>query len=165
MKTLYIVRHAKSSWDEPGLTDIERPLNKRGNHDALLLSKLLKENKVKPDLILSSPAKRASVTAEIFSVELDYPVNKIVFSEKIYEATTRDLMTVIREIDDDNKTIMLFGHNPSITNLTNLLGNEYLLALPTCAVVGLELSVKKWSEVEKHCGKNFLFKYPKKINK
>jgi phosphohistidine phosphatase len=163
MKTLYLVRHAKSSWDEGISSDYERPLNKRGEHDAPIMAKLLKEKKLVPDLIISSPAKRALRTAEIFSNQFRYENKKIITDERIYEATMRDLTDVVRTFSESHVTIMLFGHNPGISNFVNLLGDQFIEDLPTCAVVGIELKIDLWKELERHCGKIFLFEYPKKM--
>jgi phosphohistidine phosphatase len=161
-KTLYLIRHAKSSWDDPDISDSQRTLNKRGLNDAPLMGKLLKEKKVNPDLIISSPATRALATAEIFASELHYKEDKIKTDERIYDATMRDLMNVIREIDNECIIVMLFGHNPGLTNFANVLGNKFISEMPTCSVIGIKLDIKNWSETERHCGKIFLFEYPKK---
>ena len=160
MKTLYLVRHAKSSWEEPSQSDFERLLNKRGQTDAPMMAKLLHRKNIIPDLMLSSPAARALLTAEIFAEELKYPAENIFKDERIYEATMRELTSVARSIDNKNSTVILFGHNPGLTNFANLLGNEFLPNLPTCAIVGLELIIESWTEVERDCGKTFLFDYP-----
>jgi len=161
-KTLYLIRHAKSSWDDPSLSDFQRSLNDRGLKDSPSMAKLIKGKNIIPDLIISSPAVRAISTAEIFADELNYNRNKIVSDERIYEAAMRDLITTIREIKDENNTVVLFGHNPSLLNIANLLGNKFLPELPTCAVVGLSLKINSWNEVERNCGEVILFEYPKK---
>jgi len=161
-KTLYLIRHAKSSGDDSSQSDIQRTLNARGLKDSPLMAKLIKSKNIIPDLIISSPAVRAFSTAEIFADEFNYNKNKIVNDERIYEATTRELIAVIHEIKNENNTIMLFGHNPGLSNLANLLGNKFLPDFPTCAVVGIQLKVDSWSEVERHCGEIILYEYPKK---
>ena len=165
MKTLYLIRHAKSSWDDANQSDFERPLNKRGEHDAPIMAKLLNENNFKPGLILSSPANRANTTAQIFAEEFQYPFDKIITDDRIYEAGIREFMTVVRELDDQNQTVLLFGHNPGLTSLTNLLGDKFIPEMPTCAIVGLKFDVNAWGQVERHGGKMFLFDYPKKHSK
>ncbi len=162
MKILYLIRHAKSSWDNQDQTDFERPLNKRGEHDAPLMANILNKKKVEPDLIISSPAKRAFSTALIFAEKLDYNLNSVKTDDRIYEAGMRELMTLVREIDDRNKTVMIFGHNPGLTSFTNLLGDKFIPGMPTCSIVGLEFDATKWAQVERHSGKIFLFEYPKK---
>ncbi len=161
-KTLYLIRHAKSNSDDPSQSDFQRTLNTRGLKDSPLMAKLIKEKNIIPDLIVSSPALRALSTAEIFADEFHYNKNKIVSDERIYEAAMRELITVIREIKNENNTVMIFGHNPGLSNLANILSNKFLQDLPTCAVVGIELKVNSWSEVERNCGEIILFEYPKK---
>lgn len=161
-KTLYLIRHAKSSSDDPSQSDFQRTLNTRGLKDSHLMAQLIKEKNIIPDLIVSSPAVRALFTAEIFADEFHYNKDKIVSDERIYEAAMRELITVIREIKNENNTVMLFGHNPGLSNLANLLGNKFLPDFPTCAVVGIELKINSWSEVERNCGEIILFEYPKK---
>ncbi|MCX6174655.1 MAG: histidine phosphatase family protein [Ignavibacteriales bacterium] len=161
-KTLYLIRHAKSSWDDSSLSDFQRSLNDRGLKDSPLMAKLIKGKNIIPDLIISSPAVRAISTAEIFANEFHYNKNKIINDERIYEAAMRDLITTIRKINDEYNIVMLFGHNPGLSNTANLLGNKFLPELPTCAVVGIELKVNSWSEVERNCGEIILLEYPKK---
>src|SRR5215470_8706335 len=112
MKTLYLVRHAKSSRDDPSLPDKERPLNKRGRRDAPRMGERLAKRDVKPDLILSSPAVRALATAEIVSRKLGYAIKDIVVDERLYGADPNDLLDVIHELGEKPKRVMLFGHNP-----------------------------------------------------
>jgi len=162
MKTLYLVRHAKSSWDNPNYSDIERPLNKRGKREAPFMGKLLKKEKAKPDIIYSSPAVRASTTAEIIAKEISYPEEKIVRDENIYESGIKELEEIIQGIPNDNTVVMLFGHNPGLTHFVNHLGDKYIDNMPTCSIVGIEFDVNSWREVERNKGKIFLFEYPKK---
>ena len=162
MKKLYLIRHAKSSWENPGLTDFDRALNKRGKRDAPFMGKLLKKENVKPDLIISSPAVRALTTAEIFAKEIGYSKNKIIKDENIYEAGIGELEDVVKNIPDENTVAFLFGHNPGFTHYANHLGDKYIDNMPTCSVVGIEFDVNSWKEVERGTGKTFLFEYPKK---
>ena len=162
MKTLYLIRHAKSAWDNQGISDFERELNPRGEKDAPLMAKIIREKKNIPDLIISSPAIRAITTAKIFAEELNYPIEKIEPIEIIYEAGIRELMETVRAIDDSKTHVMLFGHNPGITTFSNLLGSEYISNMPTCSIVGLELNINSWKDAERYCGKTLLFEYPKK---
>ncbi|MCK5032034.1 MAG: histidine phosphatase family protein, partial [Calditrichia bacterium] len=109
MKTLYLLRHAKSSWDNPELDDFERPLNKRGHHDAPLIGNLLEKLNISPDLIISSPAIRASMTARIIADAIKYPLDRIRYDENIYEAGEMDLLEVIYAVDDTVDKLMLVG--------------------------------------------------------
>ena len=111
MKKLYLVRHAKSSWKDPSLDDIDRPLNKRGKRDAPFMGKLLRKEGVKPDLIITSPAKRAFFTAKTIANEIDYSKKDIVKSNLVYLTSTNELLEVINDISQEVKTAMLFGHN------------------------------------------------------
>ena len=177
MKYLYLIRHAKSSWDDPSQTDFERTLNERGIKDAPKMAKLLQSKKVNPDLIISSPAVRAFSTAGIFAAQYKYPSEKILSDARIYEAAMRDLADVVHEIKglsseefplipeikDEIGTAFLFGHNPGISNFANLLSNQPIVDMPTCAIAGFELSINSWSEAERYCGKLILFEYPKKL--
>lgn len=162
MKYLYLIRHAKSSWDNPNQTDFERTLNQRGEKDAPQMAKLLKSKNVFPDLIISSPATRAFTTAEIFAAHLNYIPDSIESDARIYEASTNNLADVIHEVDDNYNTVFLFGHNPGISNFANMLSNKPVPDFPTCAVAGFELNIDLWSKAERYCGKFNFFEYPKK---
>lgn len=162
MKKIILIRHAKSSWDDPNHTDFERPLNKRGKRDAPFMGKLLKKENIIPDLIISSPAVRALTTAQIISEELDYPKKKIVIEDCIYESGIKEIESIIQKLDDKYKTVILFGHNPTFTSYANHLGDKYIDNLPTCGIVGLKLDIDNWTEVERGKGKVYLFEYPKK---
>src|SRR5262245_44557478 len=117
MKTLFLIRHAKSSWAEPGLSDRERPLNDRGRRDAPKMGKRLAKRDAVPDLILSSPAVRALETAEIIAEKLDYRRKDIVVVDRLYGVAADDLLALIQKLDDKLQRVMLFGHNPGLTEL------------------------------------------------
>ncbi|NNG25998.1 MAG: histidine phosphatase family protein [Ignavibacteriaceae bacterium] len=161
MKTLYLVRHAKSSWKHPELSDFERPLNKRGKNDAPFMGKLLAEKGVNPELVISSPAKRASSTAKIIASELNYVKEKIIFDKNIYEGTGRRLLEIISGIQEKYNFVMLFGHNPGLTVLSNNLSDHFIDNIPTCGIVALEFS-KSWSDIKLNSAKFLFFEYPKK---
>lgn len=161
MKYLYLVRHAKSSWDDASLSDIERPLNKRGKKDAPFMGKLLNKMKISPELLITSPAKRALTTARIFAEEIDYPDKKIIIDERIYGASPGEIIKIISELDEQN-IIMVFGHNPTFTSVANFLSVSNIDNLPTCSVTGIEFPVDNWPQIEEHKGKIILFEYPKK---
>ena len=148
MKTLFLVRHAKSSRDDPALPDKDRPLNDRGKRDAPKMGKRLAKLEVTPDLILSSPAKRALKTAKIIARKLDYTLADIVVDERLYATGADDLLRVIRNLGTKPKTVMLFGHNPELTELANRLSNK-ITQLPTCAVAEFAFDAKSWSNTGK----------------
>lgn len=165
MKTLYLNRHAKSSWSDHNLSDFDRPLNKRGERDAPLMGKILSEKVKPPELIISSPAKRAIATANRIAQSFGYDVNKIISERKIYEAAISDIIRIINGTSDDYKTIMLFGHNPTFTMLTNYLSDKYIDNLPTSGFVQINFKLDSWKEIEGKTGKLILFEYPKKYLK
>ena len=162
MKTLYLARHAKSSWKYPKLDDFERPLNKRGRKNAPLMGTVLAKLKVAPDLIISSPANRAAMTARVLAAAIDYPLENIQYSEAIYEFSEFALIEVIQQIDDELKAVMLFGHNPGITGLANYVGNQSISNIPTCGVFCAELNISSWADISEQCGKMIFFEFPKK---
>jgi len=161
MKTLYLVRHAKSSWKHPELSDFERPLNKRGKNDAPFMGKMLYDKGINPELIISSPAKRASSTAKIIASELNYDKEKIIFDKNIYEGTGRRLLEIISEIKEKYNFVMLFGHNPGLTVLSNNLSDRFIDNIPTSGVVALEFNTS-WKEIELNSAGFLFFEYPKK---
>ena len=163
MKYLYIVRHAKSSWDQVALDDFERPLTDRGHRNAIMLGKLLKEQKIIPDLLLSSPATRAAMTARLISEQIKYSASDIIFDPKIYLASTPLLFDILRKLKNEHKQVMIVGHNPGMTALVNELAVEQVSNLPTCSIYGLRLKIKAWSELSKKCGQKILYEYPKKV--
>ena len=162
MKTLYLARHAKSSWKYPKLDDFERPLNKRGHKNAPLMGSVLAKLKVAPDLIISSPANRAAMTARVLAAAIDYPLENIQYSEAIYEFSEFALIEVIQQIDDELKAVMLFGHNPGITGLANYVGDQSISNIPTCGVFCAELNISSWADISEQCGKMIFFEFPKK---
>lgn len=162
MRTLYLVRHGKSSWDEPSLGDQERPLAKRGKHDAPLMGKMLAKRKEIPQLMISSPAKRAFSTAKRMAKAMDYPVKKILTDETLYMGDSDDYYKVIRSAPDSADKIMLFTHNPGITHFANHISGSNINNVPTCGVVRVDLDINSWKEIDNSKGKLVFFDYPKK---
>ena len=160
MKKVYFIRHAKSSWDDPGLSDIERPLNKRGLRDAPFMSKMLKGKNANPDKLISSPANRAFTTATFFAKELNIPEQAIVVRKEIYHAYPEEVLNIIRNLSNSDNVVVLFGHNPCFTSLANQFSKEYIPNVPTCGIVKVEAQVKDWSDFEKE-GKLTAFYFPK----
>ncbi|HDL19633.1 MAG TPA: histidine phosphatase family protein [Bacteroidetes bacterium] len=162
MKRLYLVRHAKSSWDDPGLHDSDRPLNKRGKRDAPFMGERLKKYHVVPDIIVSSPAKRALKTAKIIAKKINYPVKKIKTANIIYNGNSFDLLSFIRNTDEAVNEAMLFGHNPEITGLANYFSNKIIPNMPTCGILCVEFNTGSWKEVAAENGTVLFFDYPGK---
>jgi phosphohistidine phosphatase len=161
MKTLLLVRHAKSSWDNTILGDFERPLNERGKHDAPLMAKRIKDNKIEIDAFVSSPAKRAKKTAELFMNEFDVKSKKLILVPSLYEAALEDFYETIEHLKDKYGTVALFAHNPGITDFINSLQSSSLYDMPTCGVYGVKIKIKKWEEFRKAKKEFLFFDYPK----
>ena len=160
MKTLYLARHAKSFWADQSIPDFDRPLNKRGKRDAPFIGEVLNDKKVKPDLIICSPAKRTKKTAIEIAEKLSYPEKKILYDEDLYEASSNILIKIIKKINEKYDSVMIFGHNPGLTLLNNHISDHYIDNIPTCGVVALQLDLK-WSELDKNTCKFVFFEYPK----
>ena len=160
MKTLYLIRHAKSSWDDMALADEDRPLNRRGKRDAPKVGERLAKRRPKPDLILSSPATRAVMTAEIIAKKLDYKRSKIVLDDRLYAVSADDLLEVIHQLDDKVERVMLIGHNPELTGLAHRLSSK-ITHLPTCAVAEFRFDAKSWARIGKDKPTRVALEYPK----
>ena len=160
MKTLILIRHAKSSWKHPDLPDLLRPLNKRGQRDAPVMGGRLAKREVEPDLIASSPATRAIATAEAMAQEIGYPEEDIRVDERLYEASAFDLLEIIQGLDNALEHVMLIGHNPGLTELANDLGCD-VDNIPTCGVVELQFDIGSWALVGDVDPIHIDFDYPK----
>ena len=141
MKTLVLVRHAKADHGSPSLDDFDRPLNYRGKHDASAMATQFKKTGVPVDALISSPAVRALSTAEDFAMEINLPIQT---DERIYEAGLRELLAVVRELDDCHSAVMLTGHNPGMSELLHYLTGTTRVDLPTAAVAVIELPQESW---------------------
>ena len=161
MKTLFLVRHAKSSRDDPSLPDRDRPLDDRGKQDAPRMGRRLARRDVKPDLLLSSPALRALTTAELIAEEVGYKRKDIVVDDRLYASDPDDLLAVIRALDKKLNCVMLFGHNPEFTDLARRLSSE-IIHMPTSAVVEFNFDTKAWSDVGEVEPAKAVLDYPKK---
>ena len=162
MKELILVRHAKSSWKDPTLSDHDRPLNKRGKRDAPEMGERLAASGYDPDLIVSSSADRALDTARTIAGKLGYPRERIAEEERLFHAGVAELLHVIRGVDDPVDILMLFGHNPGLTDLANHIGPREILNMPTCAVLHLRFEADTWSTVGEVPGDEVRYDYPKR---
>ena len=162
MKTLYVVRHAKSSWDNPGLNDFDRPLNDRGEKDAPRMGKRLKECDIKPEIIYSSPAVRAFSTAQSIAQALDIPLTQIKTEKRLYHASEETLLDVLKHSAETADCVMLVGHNPGLTEFVNDLLDEDIDNIPTTGVVMAQLPIHDWKDARWKCGNLLLFDYPKR---
>lgn len=158
MKTLFLLRHAKSSWKNPSLSDYDLPLNKRGKNDALLIAKLLKRKGINIDFIISSGAKRAIETAFFFAGEL-YLEPKVLVD--LYLASSRTIIRIIDDVDDKTNSILIVGHNPGITDLVNQISNYPLENLPTSGLIAFSID-GKWKDFGKKKFDFLFYEFPKK---
>jgi phosphohistidine phosphatase len=163
MKRLYLIRHAKSSWDDPALADIDRPLNKRGRRDAPFMGERLKRYGVMPDLIYASPAKRARTTARIIAECIGYPGERIEERKDIYTSDMNLLLRLVQGADNGVTSLFMVGHNDVLTDFAEYLTGEVLGNVPTCGIVGMEFRCASWQEVSGGCGEMLFFDYPKKL--
>ncbi len=161
MRTLHIIRHGKSSWDFEGLSDIDRPLSQRGVNNAYMMANKLAERKVKPGLLLSSPANRALYTAVIFTRTLKIPYARICIEDVIYTGHTDDLLNLVRRQDDKHSEILLFGHNPTFTSLANRMMTKPVANIPTAGIVSLTFETSSWKRIGKAQAAREHFDYPK----
>jgi phosphohistidine phosphatase len=161
MKTLFLVRHAKSSWDDTELLDKDRPLNDRGKRDAPRMGRRLAKRDLKVDLILSSPASRAITTAEIIADKLDYKFKDIVVDARLYPGAVDDLVNIIHKLGDKLDRVMLVGHNPALAELAHSLSSE-ITDMPTCAVAEFTFNTKSWADASEATLATVALEYPKK---
>lgn len=152
MKRLTLVRHAKSSRDDPALPDVDRPLNGRGKDDAREMGRRLAARGVAPDEVVTSPAKRARSTARKIARELGYPLEALREDDAIYDADLATLLDVVRGLDEGRRHVLLVGHNPGLTDLAGFLSSTPVGDLPTCAVVSLGFEAETWAEVGEASG-------------
>jgi phosphohistidine phosphatase len=163
MKTLFLLRHAKSSWKDDNLSDFDRPLKKRGLGDAQLIGKLIRQREIPLDLVISSSAERARQTTQLVLMSADRQVETR-FDERLYEAGMRRLLTLISRLDNQANAVMLVGHNPGFEELLKTLtGEEH--GMPTAALAGIEFEVDDWSQVKARTGKLTLLLTPKELKK
>lgn len=161
MKQLLLIRHAKSDWNNAGLSDFDRPLNERGKKDAPVMAQRLRDKKVNVDAFIASPAKRAAKTAKIFAEAFGQQKDDIIFIDKLYLAEPPVFFSVVEDTDDRYETIAVFSHNYGLTDFANLLTDVRTDNIPTCGIFALQADCTSWKEF-KEAPKHFLFfDYPK----
>ena len=164
MKTIYLVRHAKSDWDDPSIRDFDRPLNKRGKNNAPAMGKLLKQQGIIPELVITSTAMRAKTTAELITAEIGIKPDKMVYEKELYLASAQEIFLLIKETPPEYNSVMIVAHNPGITELLNRLtgGNNFVTNIPTCGVAELQFE-GEWNKLAS--GKSLLEKFlvPKEV--
>lgn len=162
IKTIYLIRHAKSDWKKPKDSDYERGLRKRGKKDLSTMSSYLSLRKIKPDLILSSSALRAQITADKLSKRISYD-GRIHYMKELYLARPDKLMNILSLQDNNHKSIFLIGHNPELTEFGNIISKDNFTKLPTLGIVAIDLKIKRWENIEENCGKIDFFIHPKQF--
>jgi len=161
MKTIYFVRHAKSSWADPGLRDFDRPLNKRGIRDAPFMATLIKSKGAKPGLLISSPAKRALTTATFFARDLGIDPDDIQKEAGIYEAMPESILNIACRLPDEVDEVFIFGHNPAFTSLANFFSQDLIDNVPTCGVFKVVAGIEHWKDLSVDNARLTAFHYPK----
>ncbi|MCK5814424.1 MAG: histidine phosphatase family protein [Flavobacteriaceae bacterium] len=159
MKTLYIVRHAKSSWAYEGISDEDRPLKKRGINDAHLMSKVLKEKINRPDAFVSSSANRALHTATIFCKTFNFPLSNLIISGSLYSFSDGYLVKKIKALDDGFDSVIIFSHNHGINDFVKTFGDKFVETVPTTGIIGIKFDTKHWKSIKR--GSTFLADFPK----
>jgi len=164
MLKLFLLRHAKSSWNDSSLDDFDRPLKNKGVNEANYIGDAYRKfyDRV-PDAIISSPARRALETAQLFAKKIGYSLNKIILQQEIYEATHEELLNLLKNISDEYKNVVIVGHNPGFTEFANYIVDGCDIDnIPTAGLICIKFDVKRWKEIGKKSGKLFRFEYPKK---
>jgi phosphohistidine phosphatase len=164
MKSLLLIRHAKSDWDDASLNDFDRPLNERGKRDAPLMAQRLLEKEIKIDAFIASPAKRAAKTAKIFADGVNYKKDSIIYKPELYLAGPEVFFSVIENADDENNCIAVLSHNNGITDFANLLTNTRIDNIPTCGIFAIKLKTKNWKAFRNTEKEFWFFDYPRNVH-
>ena len=162
MKILTIVRHAKSSWSDSGLSDDKRPLNRRGERDAPEMGRRIQEHGIRPSLIISSPATRAWKTAKVIAHAINYPREFLQKEERLYLASLDEILDVVVAQDNGFNNLMVVGHNPGLTDFANFLVPGLTGNLPTAGVVSVQVDQDDWSLYERPATELLVHDWPKK---
>jgi phosphohistidine phosphatase len=163
VRTLYLCRHAKSSWADPGQSDHERPLNERGLRDAPAMARHFKQRGEPLAHLVSSDASRAQSTARFFARELGMPAERITLERRLYHAEAETIAEVVSRLPDDAHRVMLFGHNPGISLAVEHFTGDGPGELPTCGLVRIDFVADSWKETGRGLGNFVWFEYPKRV--
>ena len=161
MKNLIIVRHCKSSWKDPSLSDFDRPLNKRGNIDGELMSNYLREKEKKIDKLILSTSIRTRLTSKYFIEKIHF--NSISYLDELYHASYSEIIKIISKIENNFNNIMVIGHNPGLTELINHFTDMRIYNIPTSGIIKVEFEEDKWSKITENKGKIVYKKFPKEL--
>jgi len=161
MKTLLLIRHAKSGWDDPSLSDFDRTLTERGKSDAKMMAQRMKQQSIDLDSFVSSPAKRAKKTAKIFMKEFKKNVEEMLLIPDLYEASVNNFYSTIENLEDTRNVVAVFAHNPGITEFVNSLECSPVYNMPTCAVFAFKIKTNHWKDFHEAEKQFVFFDYPK----
>ncbi|HWP01369.1 MAG TPA: histidine phosphatase family protein [Methylococcus sp.] len=161
MKQLFLIRHAKSSWNDP-MADRDRPLTGRGKRDASFMGSLLRFRGFEPDRILSSPARRARKTARRIAREVGYPKDAIEVRDELYLSGPGAVIAVIQALEEGANRVYLVGHNPDLSQVASRLTGEDQGEMPTCGIVAIEFPVERWAYVMEGSGRVLFVDDPKR---
>jgi phosphohistidine phosphatase len=161
MKRLTILRHAKSSWDDPSLSDFDRPLNGRGRRSAPEMGRRLKARNERPDLVLSSSARRAITTARMACRELGFPESRIIEDKALYLAPADQILRIVRSLETLADHVMIVGHNPGLTDFANLLSDARIDNLVTASLFVTDFDIEDWSQLTPGAGRFVYYDFPR----
>jgi phosphohistidine phosphatase len=164
-RQLTLVRHAKSSWDDPAVRDRDRPLNDRGERDAPVMGQRLRARGARPTLILTSPAVRARRTAQIIAREIGYPQEFLQREEDLYLASPDEIIAVLTRQDSSFRDVVVCGHNPGLTELANRLTGAGIDSVPTTGVAVIELDIRSWADLDGARGELLFFDFPRRVTR
>lgn len=163
MKTLILIRHAKSSWDSTAETDFARPLNKRGHEDAPVMAKRLQEVVPGIDLLVSSTANRAYTTAQYFAPVFGIRFNHIIAKDELYHASPEVLLQTVKGLPNAANTVAIFSHNPGISYFANSLSNFNIIDMPTCGIFIVQAAIDTWEQFSIGVNSHVAFLFPKQL--
>jgi len=162
LKKIFLIRHAKSNWSNSEFNDFNRLLNNQGKIDAPFMGKRLFSKKVYPDLIITSPAKRALNTTIKIAKEINYPDDKIIQNKDLYLARIPEFVEIINNISNSISSVFIVSHNPGITETAEYLTGEIIDTIPTTGILCIEFNTNSWHSIKKEEGRVLFFDYPKK---
>lgn len=161
MKTIYLIRHAKSSWSSLSLNDFDRPLNDRGKKDTPFIGEKLKELSFNPDEILSSPSKRTTKTIKLICKEVTFDFNNVVFKQELFHPSLNTLKSELNSLSDTIHSVAFVSHNYGISDFANYLTDNTIGTMPTCGVVKINFDIDSWEEIIEGLGTLEYYVYPK----
>ncbi|MFC1536624.1 histidine phosphatase family protein [Pseudomonadota bacterium] len=162
-KSITLIRHAKSAWNQPNLSDFDRPLNKRGKSDSPLMGEILKKRNIKFDLVLSSPAERAITTARAICHATGYTEGRIEQNRDLYLASAAEIIEIVHSVDESFNRIAVIGHNPGLTVLGNVLSDLRIDNMPTCSIAIFEADIDSWKSLKPASCRTIDFLFPKRF--